>query len=91
MIPAQKCECPAATGQSANQTTQHGDFSPTQKRIATLRARAAMAGVTLCVFPDECTGETVYIVSRWNLTKQLESIADAEAWLTKVTGAAHAK
>ena len=70
----------------AAQETQHSNYTPAKQRLARLRARAAMAGVTLCVYPDEDSGETVYIVSRWNQIKQLSGIVEAEAWLTKVTG-----
>ena len=70
--------------------TRHPEFTPEKKRLATLRARAAMAGVQLHVYGDEDTGQTVYLVSRWALTRQLESLDAAEAWLTQVTGVKHA-
>lgn len=44
MSAAQKCECPAATGQSANQTTQQRESTPDQKCLATLIAQFAIAG-----------------------------------------------
>lgn len=60
-----------------------------QIRLATLRAKSARAGVQLHVYDDEDTQKTVYIVSRWDLTRQLESLDAAEKWLDMVTGAKH--
>lgn len=76
------------TSEAALKTTQR-EFTPDQKRVATLRARAAEAGVQLHVFDDEDTGKTFYLVSRWNMTRQLESIDAAEAWFDLVTGVKH--
>lgn len=73
----------------AAQENAHAEFTPDQKRLATLRASAAMAGVQLHVYYDEDTGQTVYLVSRWALTRQLESLDAAEAWLAQVTGVKH--
>ena len=56
------------------------------ERLTNLRTRAALASVQLHVYDDHETGKTVYLVSRWNLTKQLDSIQDAEKWLDHVTG-----
>jgi len=87
-----KSECPAATGQSANQNTNAAIVPPAAKicdlqakRLATLKARFALAGITLCAIEND-HGETVYIVSRWALTRELESLDAVEAWLTQVTG-----
>lgn len=55
------------------------------KRFATLRARAALSGVTLYAIEGDF-GKTIYVVSRWALTKQLDSMDAAEAWLDQVTG-----
>lgn len=66
-----------------------GLVAPVQKRLTTLRARAAKAGVHLHIFDDEDTGQTVYIVSRWALTRQLESLDAAEKWLDMVMGVKH--
>jgi len=56
------------------------------KRLATLRARAALAGVTLYAIDDD-RGKPVFIVSRWELTRQLDSLDAVEAWLNLVTEA----
>jgi hypothetical protein len=58
------------------------------KRLATLTARAALAGITLYATDDD-RGRRVYVVSRWSLTKQIddESGLDAvERWLDMVSG-----
>jgi hypothetical protein len=60
------------------------DHKADQNRLATLRARAALAGVTL--YPTTENGKPVYIVSRWYLTRQLDSLDAAEKWLDLVTG-----
>ncbi|MDZ4145691.1 MAG: hypothetical protein U1D29_14345 [Burkholderiales bacterium] len=73
------------TSEAALKTT-HPEFTPEKKRLATLRARAAMAGVQLHVYDDEDTGQTVYLVSRWALTRDLASLDAVETWLTQVTG-----
>lgn len=79
MNAAQKSESPAATGLSANQTNPNAN----SKRYHTLRARAALAGVQLYEIDDD-HGKTVYIVSRWALTLQLDCLDDAEKWLDRV-------
>ncbi len=55
------------------------------KRLATLRARAALAGVTLHVIEND-HGKTVYIVSRWAMTRELADLDAVEGWLASVTG-----
>ena len=55
------------------------------KRLSTLTARCAIAGVTL--FPIENDhGKTVYIVSRWALSCELPDLDSVECWLDKMTG-----
>jgi hypothetical protein len=55
------------------------------KRLATLRARAALAGVTVHV-SDNDAGRVEYVVSHqaWALTKALASLNDLEHWLDRV-------
>jgi hypothetical protein len=48
----------------------------------------ALAGVVLLTSSND-RGETVFIVNRWSLTKQLDTIADVERWLPMVTGEPH--
>jgi len=57
-----------------------------RKRLAMLRARAALAGVILYA-TDGDHGRAAFIVSRWALTRQLDSLDAVEAWLNFVTGA----
>jgi len=54
--------------------------------LANIRARAALAGVQIHVFDDECTGKTIFVVSRWAMTRQLESLHALEEWLSMVLG-----
>jgi hypothetical protein len=55
------------------------------KRLSTLTARCAFAGVTLYPIEND-HGKTVYIVSRWALTRELPDLDAVERWLDKVTG-----
>ena len=55
------------------------------KRLCTLQAGAALAGVTLHKL-DGDFGVPIYVASRWAMTKQLESLDEVEAWLVRVTG-----
>lgn len=74
-----------------NDTTKDPIIAATsedRKTLATLRARAALAGVTLYAIEND-HGKTVYIVSKWALTRQLDSLDAAENWLDLVTGVKH--
>ncbi len=53
--------------------------------IDTLRARCALVGIALHVTTDD-HGQTVFIASRWALTRTFETLAEVEAWLDRVTG-----
>jgi hypothetical protein len=55
------------------------------KRLATLTARCALAGVTLHAIEDD-HGKTVYIVSRWALTRELPDLNAVESWVNQLTG-----
>jgi len=57
------------------------------KAFATLQARAALAGVVLHRLEDD-RGREVFVVSRWAMTRQLDSLQEVDAWLTRVTGKA---
>lgn len=84
---APEVRTPGGNRAFADQKTIHAaDFTPDQKRLATLSARAALAGVVLYIIEGDF-GKTVYIVSRWNLTRQLDSLDAVQAWLDQVTGA----
>lgn len=57
-----------------------------QKRLTTLTARAALAGVIL----HHTQGDFVphlFIVSRWALTREFTDLDAVERWLDLVTGA----
>ncbi len=56
-----------------------------QKRLATLTARAALAGVIL----HHTEGDFVphlFIVSRWALTREFTDLDAVDRWLDLVTG-----
>lgn len=55
------------------------------KRLATATARAALAGVTLHATTDD-TDRRVFVVSRWALTRTLDTLDDVEHWLDTITG-----
>lgn len=50
--------------------------------------KAALAGITAHATEDD-HGEPVVIVSRWAMTRQLESLEAADKWLDMVTGVKH--
>ena len=83
---AHKSECPGPTGHCATNQNSHPDFTPLQKRVATLRAKAALSGHILHAIEGD-NGQTLYIFSKWAQVRQLESIERAEMWLSHVTGA----
>lgn len=56
---------------------------PDEKTVATLVARAALAGIVLTVTTDD-HGNPLYIASRWALTKQLGSVEEVELFLSRV-------
>ena len=60
------------------------------KQVENVRAECALAGVALVPSRDE-RGQTVYIVSRWALTKELQDLNAVRAWLARVTGSDHAR
>ena len=55
------------------------------KQYATLQARCALAGVSLHRLEND-HGNTVYIVSRWALTRELPDLDAVASWLDRVTG-----
>ena len=60
-------------------------MSTDDKRLATLTAACALAGVTLTPSTDD-HGRRTYVVSRWALTRELPDLDAVEAWLGRVTG-----
>ena len=73
------------TPETAQQNT-HSNSTPDQTRLTSLRTKAAKAGVQIHAFDDEDTGKTFFVVSRWNLTRQLDSLNSIEKWLDRVAG-----
>ena len=55
------------------------------KRFETLRAQCALAGVTLHRFQAD-GDRAVFIVTRWALTRQLDTLDDVAEWLERVSG-----
>jgi len=55
------------------------------KRLATLKARCALAGVALIESTDD-RDRPVFVVSRWAMCRQLDSLEAVERWLVMVTG-----
>ena len=53
------------------------------KPFATLRARAALAGFTLCTM-TETAGLCFYLVSRWGMSRTLPDLAAVVAFLRQV-------
>ena len=55
-----------------------------EKRLATLRARCALAGVYLHDFEGDFG--PAYVVTRWHLTRELQTLDQVENWIDMVTG-----
>ncbi|MNY55486.1 hypothetical protein D3C86_1914690 [compost metagenome] len=60
------------------------------KQFETLRAECALASVALVASHDE-RNRTVYVVSRWALTKELPDLDSVRSWLARVTGGVYAR
>lgn len=56
------------------------------KRIQTLKAHAALAGVVLLVIEDD-RGAPLFIASKWAMTRQMHSVAEVESFLQRLAGA----
>ena len=56
-----------------------------KKHEATVTAQCALAEVVMTPSFDD-RGRRTYIVSRWNLTKELPDLVAVESWLARVTG-----
>ncbi len=69
----------ACTARLCAQPTCPTDGAP----FATLRARAALAGFTLCTM-TETDGLCVYLLSRWGLSRTLPDLAAVVAFLRQV-------
>ena len=92
MAALHKSDCQSGDWQNAEENTSAAIVPSAEKlgntkRLATLRARAALAGVTLHAIEND-HGNTVYIVSRWAMTRELADLDLLESWLQRVGGAA---
>jgi hypothetical protein len=63
-----KSENPAATGLNAIEIT-HGDYTPEEKRLATITARMALAGHAVHKLQDG------FLVTRWGMAKACPDLA----------------
>jgi hypothetical protein len=93
MSASHKSECQSGDWQDADKSSNTTIVAPAEflsnliKRLVNLRARAALAGVTLHAL-DNDYGKSVYIVSRWAMTRELADLGAVEKWLDRVTGGA---
>lgn len=55
------------------------------KRLATAKARAAMAGVELHAIEDDA-GKPLFVCCKWALTASFDNLDDVETWLDRVAG-----
>lgn len=58
---------------------------PAAKRLATLKARAALQGIVLHDLEGD-DGAPEYVVSRWAMTRAFRSLDELETWLERVEG-----
>lgn len=56
-----------------------------EKRLATAKARAALAGVELHTITDD-RGAPLYCCVKWAMVASFTDLADVEAWLDRVEG-----
>jgi hypothetical protein len=61
------------------------DKSAARKPWLNVQARCLLAGFTAALIDDDA-GRPVLLVSRWALTRSFSSVADADAWLSRVKG-----
>jgi hypothetical protein len=66
-------------------TAEQLHTAPDVKRLATAKARAALAGVQLHVIADDA-GRPSYVCTRWAMSAYFDGLADVEAWLDRVCG-----
>lgn len=55
------------------------------KRFATLQAHAALSGITVHQIEGDFV-PTIYIATKWALTRELRSLDAVAKWLETVTG-----
>ena len=60
-------------------------MTTTDKQLATLQARCALAEVSLHQLEND-HGQKAFTVSRWALTHELQDLDAVVSWLDRVTG-----
>ena len=63
--------------------TLPADQSAERKQLATLQAIAALAGVRVDPIEDD-EGHTVYVITRWSLTAQRNTLDDVREFLQRM-------
>lgn len=63
----------------------HRDFPADAKRLANLRARAALQGVELHVTTDD-RGMPLYCGVKWAMCKHMHSLDDVAEWVQRIDG-----
>jgi hypothetical protein len=62
-------------------------LTPQDKRCVTAQARMALLGGMLHRTQDD-RGREVFVLTRWNLTRELPTIEAVEAWIDRLEGRA---
>ena len=91
MTPKEKAAGVLDTPATAITKLNTGTVAPAQsfsKRFATLQAKCALAGVSLHQMEND-HGDTVFIVSRWALTRELPDLDANYALRYRITGLTH--
>ena len=65
--------------------TQHRTTTVDQKRLATLTARAALAGIAMHHIEGDFVPD-IFLVTKWALTREFTDLDAVERWLDMVTG-----
>lgn len=55
------------------------------KALNTIRARCALLGIVLATTEDD-RGRSLFVVSRWAMTRAFSSLAEVESWLVGIEG-----
>lgn len=74
-----------AAEKAADNAIDQAKGTTTEKVFATLRARAAMAGVELYAAQDT-DGTPVYVGTKWAESTSFANLAEVVAWLDRIDG-----
>jgi hypothetical protein len=80
-----------STGQ-VDQENEHPNSAAStdiRKPWLNVQAKCLMAGFPASLIDDDA-GKPLLVVSRWALTRNFSSVAEAETWLARVEGQRHA-